>query len=503
MSEAARSHRSDVRVEPYMGSPADVRSDAGNPLAELARVVGQDDPFRAMFRQTKSSARPVADPIVEFPRQSETETDHAAAEAYADHPQAAYAYAEEDSGDLGLRPSVHESQDWAEPDAEHWGPAEAGHYPDPVAYDDDAAREHPVEALPGSAAHYDAPPLTPDLWAGNGEASEAPYADQPLSDETSDDSKSPRRPLIVLMAVLALTGGGLAATFLARSGPAVVSNDGSAPTIMAATSPTKIKQSDGTPDAATVDADAALLSTKVGNSGPVKVVNSQEQPIDLAQLPKTAGASGDGAATSSPFPEPKKVKTFLVRPDGSLVNSGSAAPAPVRSTVPQFAVGAGGSDTAAAPVPAARPSTPKTGNHSSATPKSPPASIADLAADANAGDDVNAAKQPVSSGAKPSGGKPVEMADASTPDTTASTGNGGNFALQLAASPNEQDARSAFTKLQKKYSELGGFQPTVKKVDNGQKTLYRLRVGNLSQDHAKTLCSQLQASGGTCFVVHN
>ncbi len=501
MSEAARSHR----VEPYMELPGGKRSDASGPLTELAQIVGQDDPFRAMFRPSKASTRVAAEPVA---------ADVMSMDAYGDvlagheTEEATYADAADrvaDTETLGLRPSQHDEPHWApaEEQDEQWQdgydhaePAPSSHegyYGERPAYE--------AEEMPIDAPHYVAPPLTPDLWA-EPEAEAAPG----LSNETAVDAKASRRPLVVLMAVLALTGGGLAATFLSRSGSgAIASSAGAstAPTILAASGPTKIKQdtaSDTTPE----DADAALLSKNGASSGgPVRVVNSQEQPIDLGQLPKSADSQAEGSSNgSSPFPQPKKVKTFLVRPDGTLVNSTNpgAAQGLGRSLVPQLAIG--GTDAAPPPAAMSRPSTPKTGGHAATTPKAPPSSIAELTG-ANGADTVKA-QQSASPGAKSGSGlKPVEVADASGVDATATTNSGGNFALQLAASPSEQDARSAFTKLQKKYSELGSFQPTVKKVDNGQKTIYRLRVGNLGQDQAKTLCSQLQASGGSCFVVHN
>ncbi len=104
------------------------------------------------------------------------------------------------------------------------------------------------------------------------------------------------------------------------------------PTIMAATGPNKIKLADAAPASAAEEADSALLGKNGAASGaPAKVVNSQEQPIDLTQLPKAA-ASPEGqaaaearpAGSASPFPEPKKVKTFLVRPDGTMIGAASS-----------------------------------------------------------------------------------------------------------------------------------------------------------------------------------
>ncbi len=104
---------------------------------------------------------------------------------------------------------------------------------------------------------------------------------------------------------------------------------------------------------------------------------------------------------------------------------------------------------------------------------------------------------------RPSKAKPIEVADAATSDAAAPASTGA-FGLQLAAAGSEEEARGIFARLQKKYSgELGSFKPTIRKADSGDKSVYRVRVGNLAQDQAKSLCARLQAGGGTCFVVHN
>ena len=323
----------------------------------------------------------------------------------------------------------------------------------------------------------------------------------------------------MLAAVLVLTGGGLAATFLARTGTGAAVLGRQTPTILAAAGPNKIKQVDAAATSTPEDADGALLNRNNPTSpGSTKVVNSQEQPIDLGQLPKAASGDGQDApqpqqSSSSPFPEPRKVKTFLVRPDGTMISPSGAGigatgsvPAPANPVLPSIAAMPPPDSPPAAPVVAPRPATPKTAARTPTTPKSPPASIADAASgvDAAAPPAPAKARQPASAGVKAPKAKPIEVADASASVTPAATGQGGAYGLQLAAAPSEQEARELFTRLQKKYSaELGPYHPTIRKADSGDKSVYRLRVGNLSQDQAKSICSQLQASGGSCFVVRN
>jgi hypothetical protein len=497
MSEATRSRRDQVRYEPKIGSAAtDASSD---PLAELARLVGQDDPFRNVFR---AMPQPLASrggaPIGE----AHEDTGSSSREAEWDRDR-------HDRADREVEPwsdhGVHDQDDgWHASGRSVETHVEPGYVPEQHDYAEELAT-YPDEA--GIAderlqPRYASAAAVPDLWADgeDGPIGHAPNIQHGIAPQASilTERSAARRPLLVLASVLLLTLGGLGATFLARgnTGPGAGSAARAAPTIMAAAGPTKVKLDDGSATAPE-DKDAALLN-KNGNaaSGPVKVVMSQEQPVDLGQLPKTADLA-DGArplppASASPFPESKKVKTFLVHPDGTML-SDAGTPASSDAGLSTGALPpATIADAAVAPLPA----TPKTVKGGT-TPKT----IASLSADPAAAGDAPVAKsarQPASTGVHLVA-RPTESAA-----TAPAAGVGGNFGLQLAASLSEADANAAFSKLKKKYpTQLGSHTASVRKSDTGDKPVYRVRVGGMSQDDAKTLCSQLQASGGSCFVVHN
>ena len=482
MSEAARSRRIEPGFEPPIDRPVAARGASADPLAELARLVGQDDPFRNMFRPAVPPARPAARepaaPEVQEPAWSGPEA--SASEHY----------------DPGLPQDLdgHDGHGWAGSDAHGDPHAQPAYPPDGAHHEAPEARDH---GYAGEDEHqaYGEFAAAPELW------SEPPAPE--MSDESAMPPATPRRPLLVLFAVLALTGGGLAATFLARTGPSIAATSGAgAPVILASTMPDKIKQADASTTANAEDADAALLSRNgETNGGPAKVVNSQEQPIDLAQLPKAEATPASAAEalpanSQSPFPEPRKVKTFLVRPDGTMIPTASAgALAPQgASSLPQMAalppvVAGSGTPTAALPA------TPKTGARAATTPKAAPPTVGET------GDPTNSVSvKPTASDAQ---SQPVRVADAAASDGEAVSQGAGGFALQLAASPSERDARDAFSRLEKKYKELGKYQPRIKKAGAAGRPIYRLRVGSMSQEQAKTLCAQLQAGGGSCFVVRD
>ncbi len=492
MSEAARSRRDEARYEPYVAMPSREAAPA-DPLAELARLVGQDDPFRNVFRPaaTVAQAAPAPAPHAGVDHHHAGDEHLFEEQAYADDADAAYGSHEDGQG---YHDHAYHDADAARAhgtEAEHHAAPDHGYAGGGDGYDEAGPASHGDEAgladerfQPGYAGAALA-----DQWARS-DAGTSPDIDHEGGPVVLSQSSSARRPIAVLAAVLLLTGGGLAASFLVKGGSvAAVTSAGAgrgAPTIMAAAGPTKVKVDDGSATAPE-DQDAALLNRNATvSSGPVKIVSSQEQPADLGQLPKSDLADGARPlppAAPSPFPEPKKVKTFLVHPDGTML-SGDPAPAPTGPS----GVSAPAPSTGGDVVPAALPATPKTAVRGGTTPKAaaatpaPTATIASLSAD------------PVT----------TETAAPRTARTPPPAPAAGSYGVQLASSPVEADANAAFAKLKKKYpAQLGSYTATVHKADTGDKPVYRVRVGGMSQDEAKTLCSQLQSAGGSCFVMHN
>jgi cell division septation protein DedD len=97
--------------------------------------------------------------------------------------------------------------------------------------------------------------------------------------------------------------------------------------------------------------------------------------------------------------------------------------------------------------------------------------------------------------------QPVPVAS-SAPSAADSAPTGG-FAVQLAVSASEGEARSTFQKLQQKYADLGSQSSIIRKAEVNGNTVFRVRVGPMSRDDASSLCSKLQGQGGQCFVAKN
>lgn len=491
----------DLRGREGNPTPADM----SDPLAELARLVGREDPFRDLFparESVKNTARPERpngppmlpppEPFERFPAPSQPR----------------------DAGARFADETDHPARGTYEPPFD----TTAGEHDESLFHAPLGQGRRDLFSLPmmsGEAGNFDAegvptepPALNPDLWAqGMPEpvSSDPLQYAPPMDDPDMPVGSSRRRTLVVLAAVLALTAGGLGATFLVRGGTAAATN-GEPPTILADTGPAKIQPPDTSNQATGGDGNTALIEKSASdNVNSAKVVNTQERPIDLAQLPKApdptpqpddgrvavATTSGGGASASA-FPEPRKVKTILIRPDGSVIGedpgqaaAGGSVGAP-GGTLPSMAQQADA-------VP--KPATPKSTARASATPKAA-ATTTDL---------TPAKPKPAHAApkAKPASVQTADATPAADPTaTTAPPATTGSFAVQLAAPSTEQEAKDISARLQKKFgSELDGRAPTIRKADN--KSVYRVRVGNLSQDDAKALCAKLQSSGGSCFVVRN
>ena len=334
------------------------------------------------------------------------------------------------------------------------------------------------------------------------------------------------------------------------------------PFIAADNAPTKVQP----PNEANVQSNgdiAALLMKDSATPTPVKVVNTEEQPIDLrtqtqpptpapsapAGAPNAVGAAAAPAADAgSPvatapdtpvvppaaasasvaplFPVAKPVKTVSVRPDGTLIAAADAtppvaAPAPDVVPTPPVKTAVRALETVVATPEAA---TPKLDLPTKLSPKSQQRVVAKT--DTTAPNADASATPPLQLAASPKPGKPAKPAPKTVAEATAAdsppadaaapavaapasaapaapaaTEGGGGWAVQLAAPRSEADARSAVAKLKSKYADaLGDSALSIHQADVKGETIYRVRVSGLSKADAGALCSKLKSGGGDCFI---
>ena len=83
---------------------------------------------------------------------------------------------------------------------------------------------------------------------------------------------------------------------------------------------------------------------------------------------------------------------------------------------------------------------------------------------------------------------------------------GGSYAVQVTSQRSEADAQAEFRTLRAKFpTQLGGHEPIVRRADLGAKGVYyRALVGPFaSSQEAAEMCSSLKAAGGSCIVQKN
>jgi hypothetical protein len=460
-----------------------------DPLAELARLIGQTDPLGSRpISRANLPLQPHARPLDREPSYDN----------YAEDP---------------------EPEEAPPPAPPSWMQRAVRQEPPPPPQEEYPAPVHPVHRY--AAAH---PPAEPEyeseqsftdsghepdlsrydeaLYGGFDSGAqhaqhEQGYADDSYAYEEDEGYEAPQEPrrrgggMITVGAVLALAVFGVGGAFAYRTYTGAA-RSGPPPIIRADAGPTKIVP---------VSADAA---TKVPDrmaatgDGTEKIVSREETPIDPSTrtgprvvfppltpngsvaLPATVVPGAPPPVTSAANGtfsnnEPHRIKTLSVRGDQEEagVPAGAAPPA------------------WPAPRTAATNSRPPAGNPNAANANAP-LSLAPQA------ERSAAPERPVR--VATTNPNPVPIA----PSTAAASGG---YLVQVSSQRSEADAQASYRALQNKYpSVLGSQSVLVKRVDLGEKGIYfRAFAGPFnSADQATQVCSSLKAAGGPqCLIQRN
>jgi hypothetical protein len=479
-----------------IGEPHTSAKGESDPLAELARLIGQTDPFGTMGRANlplqPRSAEHDFGAQRDFGEQDELPA--ATDDAPAAGPPSWMQRARQEAPPPDYPSAVHPLHRYAPPHSpasepdDHFAPppfaaAEQGHEIDPSRYDD--ALYGPLETDPQGHQH--------DHLFEN-----EPYA---YNDDYSDGAEAltPKRRgrMATVAAVLALgvlgTGGALAyRTYIGSP------RSGEPPIIRADAGPTKVIP-------APADGSVKVPDRMASGDNAEKIVPREEAPVDLSvksnprvvfpptnqgMPPLTTSAASTVAPANAvngtlANGEPRKIKTFSVRGDQP--------------------------DSAAAPVTAAPAAAKPTSARATASPSPAPSAARTPASAANA----NASSAPLSlspqanqsAPAEPrtrvAATTPVQIAPQAAPSGAA---GGGNYLVQVSSQRNEADAQASYRALQGKFpSVLGSRSPMIKRADLGEKGVYyRAMVGPFgSPDEASQFCGSLRSAGGQCVVQRN
>jgi len=458
----------DTRKRPDFSS--DNSPSAGSdPLAELARLIGQSDPFTDLgkrnVRSPLDSVRHDDRPAPEWLARPASSPDHDEHD-YGAQPVQPYApsyRAEQDDAPAQYQQPVqsdYHPQGFAD-DGRHADDRHAGEHAahDPNAYRD----EHGEFQQAGDYQPDDRYRVA--LPSGQYE-SDSYYAEDghmpPQGDEGVVTGRR-RGGLVTIAAVLGLAVIGTAGAFGYR---AFTSNSGgtSSPPVIKA-DPTPAKTIPAPAAAASADPSKPFQDRIGAPASAERVVPREEQPVSLpvaTAAPRVTApqpsAQSIAPLVSPPPPtsvnEPKRVKTIPIRQD-STDNTGAMAAPP-------------------AVAPAAR---------------------------------APAAKQ--------SGASPMTIAPQSEPPAprtklatrTPAPAASGAYVVQVSAQRTEAEAQSSYQALQSKYpSVLGGRAANFRRVDLGDKggVFYRAQVGSFAtSEQATTFCNSLKDVGGQCIVQKN
>lgn len=490
---------------PYRASQPPVGSAAGtgpatpsasDPLAELARLIGQSDPFGEYGRAGQRAAAPPADGLADYAQAPAHDLPGAAAPVYpGERYPAAPGYADEQYAAQtapflppAAPPPSHFDTDTGYGDAAYAGDAYAqGIIPD-----------HPDEA---SQPGYEQAPYYPN---------DPQYG---AEQEHFYDDIPPRRPMgiLAIAAVFALAVIGTAGAFGYRALFGSSSPSGPPPVIKADATPSKIVPATNSKDPKS----GKLIYDRVNNGENEKLVSREEQPVGIKDKPVGAvlpqgqnGASGGStqqAALGSGVigVAPKKIHTIAIHPNQSASSASGQPPAAAPAPMPAPAHTQPATPAKPPPRAASNPA-PRQVAHAA-----PPARHAAPPRNAPLSLNPNATPAPAPAPARTAhSGRaavaPTQIAPAratAAPTHTASASGG--YAVQVASRHNEADAKASLHSLQAKYpQQLGSHQPLIRRVDLGAKGIYyRAMVGPFSSaEEASRVCSSLKAAGGQCLV---
>ncbi|AMA61363.1 SPOR domain-containing protein [Bradyrhizobium sp. CCGE-LA001] len=505
------------------GRGGDQHGKADNdPLAELARLIGQTDPFAA---QSRPSARPPAAPAPSY-------QDH---DDRQDGDQHDYAEQAPPPGPPSwMRRANVQPQPAPEPDypvsvspvhplhrysAQPAAPAPEPEFHQSQAYQDQAYQDQAYQAQ-GYQQHGQAyqeqihqepypqpdPSRYDDALYGRLETGEQDYQrdpaypDDPYAYQSDypeaeiEEPKKQRGGMMTVAAILALAVVGTGAAFAyktyvgsPRSGePPIIKADNTptkivpAPTDTAAKVPDRMVTGDGTEKI--VPREEAPVDVNARAGGPRVVfppLNQNANPPSVASVSPSAVPPPSTGASNGTLPNnsPRAIRTVAVKGDqtDSATSQSAAAARSIAAPKP----------VAAAPV-------------APIAPRNPPTS-----ANASANQPMSLAPQSM-----PAAEPPQRMA-ATTPTQIAPASSGGGYIVQISSQQSEDSAVASYRVLQGKYgSVLGSRSPVIKRVDltdKGKGVVYRAFAGPYgSAEEATQACNSLKSAGlSACFVQRN
>lgn len=512
----------------YDNSPAQDESD---PLAELARLIGQADPFSNFGRdhQQGASQRQAAEPTVDHGRY---QGGYQNQDGYQDHgryddggydyalPQAEPAPYAEDLNPgppswmrhaAPVQPEPRYADDYDQP-AQYDQASQHDHAPqydqqaqsfsrnsnyklgyEQTVYEQDLQHKEPAfeqdyayQADPRQA--YPADSRYDDLLYGEAPQQQTEYYgyDQTYQDQDFEqqyaEQPQPRRrggmATAAVVLVLAVVGTAGAYAYRSLTGS---HHSGEPPIIKADAGPNKIVPNGQ-------NGNGKQIYDRVGdNNGGEKMVPREEQPVDVGNAPQAGPRVVFPPLTQNAAPPAPSSVAPNTRPTGPGVANGTLngdAPRPVRTLT-------------------IRPDQPET---AAAAPATTATAVPQAQIPAQRAQQVGRAGAPLALSPQAPAAAPEPQSRVASLNPTTSTPSASGSYVQVSSQRSEADALSSFRVLQSKYAGiLGSRQPVVRRADLGEKGVYyRAMIGPFaSTEEATQFCVNLQSAGGKCLVQRN
>jgi hypothetical protein len=520
--------------EPLPRDDDQLAGEASDPLAELARLIGQTDPYVEAQRAGGHSEPQLED----HPEPSEdwaAEEEQGYEEGHADDRYAPPPLTPSTDSYPPFARQDRGYEDEAAPRSDRYfsGPATqfTGFREEPdTRYQNEHAQAVRARELPTYST------AEPEEDYGASEAEHAHGESYATDDYYSESVGRPRRRgVVAVMAVLGLVVLGTAGAFGYRamfggsvipSLPPIIKPSGAPNKIMPSTADSQPRNG-GETSLASAGSTDSLVSRE---EQPLNVEPAKQPPRVVASIPVPPAQNGPppglivgaapgpapaaNAAAPSPWPpapppmpnttpaptptpgpaqvtaEPKRIHTVTIRPDQGA--NSDAAPAPPVAPAPAPAA----AHAAARPAPGPKPKP----SEAASTPQ--PAANAPLS--------IVPGRQPeapvASSVRTRASAPPIAIASAAPAAVVPAPSGGGRYSVQVTSQRSESEAQASFRELQAKFpNQLRGREPIIRRADLGSKgTYYRALVGPFaSAEEAASMCSGLKAAGGNCLVQKN
>jgi hypothetical protein len=448
-----------------------------DPLAELARLIGQTDPFDDIKRGAPMA--PVDDPVDHFEPQPAADDNVPAGpppwiQRRMVQPDPLPEQVESPPHPVLRRAAVY-------PDNHHQQSEPESYYQvDPDRYDDVLYGKRPDEQP--AYAYGDHVPRD----AYEGQFPRETYAEAPFGYENGYGEAEPapgrRGKMATVVAILALAVVGTGAAYAYRTffGTAPT---GEPPVIRADTEPNKIVPQKATSG----DAVGKLLQDRMSTeNGTEQMVSREEQPVDVKDAVNAGPRVVFPPLNQNGHPPSAASVAPNIKPPATTANGTIAGDEPRR--VRTMTVRGDQADLAAAAI--ARPDSPESHTAPVVTQHTTPTGTAPGQA--------SLSPQAAETRTRMASTNPAQQAPAA-----ASTGG---YVVQVSSQRNEADAQASFRVLQGKFpSVLGSRTPLIKRADLGAKGVYyRAMVGPFgSSGEASRFCGSLKSAGGQCVVQRN